>query len=219
MNIFVKGGAWLLGIFGLLLAVNRMGLIAAEKFDTFFDLRYLNSQSEIIIHCVLGIVYLCAAPVLFSDKFRKKYLAWHRNIGKIALISGLFLGLNALLLQFTLSTEAIMAVHGVLMSILFLVSLVMALVSIRRKKIVAHQIWMIRAFANALGASAGVRLFTFFAFGAFTDLSIIQQTDITGPDRTIVLLIMFFSSWLGSLIPMLSAEIYIARKLPWRTSK
>jgi uncharacterized membrane protein len=197
-------------VLGILLAANRVGVIVSQRFHGFIDERYADHQAGVLMHAALGALYILPTPLLFSKRLRAKYLSLHRWFGRVALISGSLLGINALVIQTRLQ-HGLLAVHGYLFAVLFLASIAFAYTAIRKGDVLAHQRWTMRAFANAIGVSVGVRIVSILCFVAFGVSDKTPTSSLSASDIRLVSAIMFLSAWLGTLIPVLVAEVMIAR--------
>jgi uncharacterized membrane protein len=105
-------------------------------------------------HGLTGALALFLAPLQFSNTLRRRFLNWHRFIGR-AYVTGV-----ALAAPLGAWIEYIKYVHGIAplrlliastgFATLFLVSTAIGFSMIRRHKIQAHRRWMTRSYAIAL---------------------------------------------------------------------
>ena len=102
-------------------------------------------------HILLAMVWVVLLGVQFSPRIRSRYIAYHRLSGRIAVFSGIVMGISgvwlALVMPYAGSFESITIafVAGT-----FLVALVKGFDAARKRRISVHQRWMIRAAAIAL---------------------------------------------------------------------
>lgn len=150
-----------------------------------------------MIHIVPGLFFIVLAPFQFVGSLRNRRPHLHRWMGRIALSSGIIIGLTALLMS------PQMAIGGanetaatMLFAIVFLFSLVKAFLSICKGRVELHREWMIRAFAIAF-AVATIRPIVgiFFATRSLTRLT---PHDFFG-----------IAFWLGFTIHLIAAESWI----------
>lgn len=125
-----------------------------------------------LIHIVPALVFVVLVPFQLSRSFRNDHLRAHRWMGRTVMLLGLIIGLSALPMVGhpiggALEVSSILFFDG-----LFLLSLTKAYLYIRRRQIVLHREWVIRAMSIALGA-ATVRpiMGVFFATSSLTGLT------------------------------------------------
>jgi uncharacterized membrane protein len=108
-----------------------------------------------LVHIVPGLLFMLLGPWQFSATIRARHLRWHRSNGRIFVGCGVVIGVSALVMSFGMP-----AIGGVnqaaattLFGAFFLVALGKAVWHIRRKEVVLHREWMIRAFAVGLAVA------------------------------------------------------------------
>jgi hypothetical protein len=103
-------------------------------------------------HIIFGGIALLIGWTQFSKKIRNKYLTVHRTIGKVYVIACLLSGSAGLYIA-CFATGGIIASLGFgCLAVTWLVSTSMAYITIRKKQIDAHQVWMIRSYALTFAA-------------------------------------------------------------------
>jgi uncharacterized membrane protein len=132
--------------------------------------------TPVVIHIVAAAVYALFGAFQFPARLRRRHPGWHRRFGRVLVATGLVVAVSGLWM--TLFYPCAPG-GGLLWTVRLLVgsamatSLALGFISIRRRDIVAHRAWMIRAYALAVGA--GTQTFTNgigkAAFG-ISDLSI-----------------------------------------------
>jgi uncharacterized membrane protein len=122
------------------------------------------------VHIIPGALFFLLAPLQFVPGMRAKHLRLHRWLGRILVISGLVIGVSALVMSFTMNIGgANETAATTLFGTLFLFCLIKAYRHIRRKEVAQHREWMIRAFGIALGVAATRPVVgMFFAFRRLT---------------------------------------------------
>jgi uncharacterized membrane protein len=160
--------------------------------DTFW-----NKQFWFIFHLLTAILPLALGPFQFWSWFRKRYIRWHRLLGKIYIIGSLLGGLTALYLGFTQPYQGSI-VPVVLLALLWLFCTTAAWITIRRKNVQAHRLFMIRSYVLAL---------TFISLRILSDmvehwniLFFIDDPDVR--DTTY--------EWLSWVLPLMVTEICIS---------
>jgi uncharacterized membrane protein len=146
------------------------------------------------IHILPGALFLGLAPFQFARKFRQKHLKLHRGMGTLLVISGLIIGVSALVMSFKMNIGGPNETAATtLFAIVFLICLINAYRFARQRQIQRHREWMIRAFGVGLGvATTRPIVGMFFAFRRLT------------PHE-------FFgiAFWLGFTITFMAAEAWI----------
>lgn len=138
-----------------------------------FEYRYVANALLAYAHIVPGVVYLVLAPLQLWRGFRNRHLGWHRRIGRVAIAAGLLSGIFAIAFGGMHAWGGIIeAAAAVLFGAWFIVCLVTAYRSIRRRDVTRHRRWMIRAFA--VGVAVGtiriwIGLFSAFGVLGFRD--------------------------------------------------
>jgi hypothetical protein len=151
-----------------------------------------------LVHIVPGMLFMILGPLQFSSTIRTRHLRWHRWSGRVFVICGLVIGISALVMSFWMP-----AIGGVnqaaattLFGSFFLFAVCKAFWHIRRRAIVLHREWMIRAFSIGL-AVATIRpiVGVFFATSPLTDLTPREFFGI--------------AFWIGFVLHLIAAEAWI----------
>lgn len=117
-----------------------------------FGAAYVSYPVLAYLHIVPGVLFLLGAVFQLSSRFRDRHWAVHRRLGRVLVALGTLSGAFALLFGIPFgfggpSESLATAVFGSW----FLFSIVSGFFAIRRRDVVAHRRWMIRAFAIGLG--------------------------------------------------------------------
>ncbi|MBS1526827.1 MAG: DUF2306 domain-containing protein [Bacteroidetes bacterium] len=131
-----------------------------------FDIGLTLNPVLTFVHIMAGGLFMILAPLQFVPKIRMNHLWFHRLSGRILFISGLIIGISALIMSFKTTIGGATETSATLFfAILFLFSLFKGLYHIRRREVALHREWMLRMFAIGL-AVATVRPIVgmFFAF-------------------------------------------------------
>ena len=181
-------------------ALNIFGVIAASPARSGaapIDAAFARHVPLTMLHILPGLIFVVLGPLQFVKTLRSRRPRLHRLVGRIVLTSGLVTGVTALAMTSQMaiggaSERAATALFG----LFFLGALARAFVCIRRRQVVLHREWMIRAFSLGL-AVATIRpiVGAFFATQGITGL--------TPPE--------FFgiAFWLGFTLHMIAAEAWI----------
>lgn len=152
-----------------------------------------------LIHITAGLFFALLAPLQFVKRIRNNYPKTHRTIGYIVLVSGLIIGITALIMG------AIMAIGGITetlavttFGVIFLFSLIRAYLHILRREFDLHREWMIRVLAIGLAVSTTRPVMgAFFATSKLTGLTVQQFFGI--------------AFWIAFIIHISFAEYWIRR--------
>lgn len=123
-----------------------------------------------LFHILPGGVFLALTPLQFMRSIRERHLAVHRWMGRVLVGSGLIIGGTALVMSFRTNIGGPNETAATtLFATVFLICLIRAYVHIRRKEVVRHREWMIRAYGVGLGvATTRPIVGAFFAFRRLT---------------------------------------------------
>jgi uncharacterized membrane protein len=153
-----------------------------------------------LLHTVPGGLFLAFALLQFSSRVRERWIIFHRWSGRVLIAA-------AVLTTVPTYYFGVMRPYGgpaeavaiVVFAFVFIGSLSVAYVAIRRGNVARHREWMIRAFAVALGIS------TVRVVGLVFDLALT-------PAGLRPAVIFVLSVWTGWLITVSAAELWL-----WRT--
>ena len=198
---WVWAGVIFLVVIGIAAATRRtLVLFWPEQFGGKFppaeamDSGFARHLALTMVHIIPGALFMILAPLQFVPAIRAKHLSFHRWSGRLLFISGLVIGISALVMSYTMNIGgANETAATTLFAILFLICLVKAYRHIRRKEVAQHREWVIRMFGIGLGvATTRPIVGIFFAFRKLT------------PHE-------FFgiAFWLGFTITFLAAEAWI----------
>jgi hypothetical protein len=105
-------------------------------------------------------VYSILGALQFSPGLRRRHRAWHRAAGRVLIPAGLLVALSGLWMTLTYPWPAgdgeIVYVERLVFGLAMLVSMLIGVDAIWRRRFAAHGQWMIRAYAIGLGAATQV---------------------------------------------------------------
>ncbi len=173
-SIFLKFGWLIITAFSIFL-FSITTLYFYYWYDS--DFNFLAKKQEVVfspfwrtafyIHITGGMLALLTGPFQFIKKFRNKYLKFHRNCGKVYLISILILaGPSGLFMAFYAEGGMVAVVGFTIMAILWMYITYMAYETIRKKRVEAHKKWMVRSYALTF-AAVTLRLYVPIASAVF----------------------------------------------------
>jgi uncharacterized membrane protein len=158
------------------------------------DTGFARHESLTLIHILPGALFLGLAAFQFVPDIRQKHLQFHRWSGRGLVVTGLVIGVSALVMSFKMNIGGVNETAATTFyAIVFLICLVRAYLFIRRKDVVRHREWMIRAYAVGLGV-ATTRPFV----GIFFALRRMTPHEFFG-----------IAFWLGFTITFVAAEAWI----------
>ena len=156
-----------------------------------------------LIHILPGSLFIVLGPLQFMSSIRNNHPQWHRWSGRIFLLCSSIIGVSALVMSF-----AMPAVGGVnqaaattCFGIFFLFALAKAFWHIRRREVLLHREWMIRAYAIGV-AVATIRPIVGI-FVATSRLSGLTLHEFFG-----------IAFWIGFVLHLIAAEAWIHTTLP-----
>ncbi len=146
------------------------------------------------VHILPASLLIVLMPLQFVNRIRTRHIAWHRWSGRLLIGLGFIVGTSALAMSYTMAIGgANETAATTLFAILFLFFLSMGFWNIRRRRIVRHREWMIRAFGVALGIAT-----TRPIVGAFFAARRLSPHEFFGT-----------AFWLGFTLTLLAAEAWI----------
>ena len=126
------------------------------------DDRFTGFPIALVVHIVGAAVFALVGALQFVPRLRRHHRTWHRRAGRVVATAGLAVAGSALWLTLFYAPQP---GTGDLLYVLRLVfapsmaaCLVLGFTAIRRRDVVAHRAWMMRAYA--LGLGAGTQVFT-----------------------------------------------------------
>jgi uncharacterized membrane protein len=134
------------------------------------DSGFERHRSLTLLHILPGALFLTLAAVQFMPSVRNRHLVLHRWMGRCLVSIGLVIGVSALVMSYTMNIGGPNETAATtLFAIVYLICLVKAYLFIRRKDVVRHREWMIRAYGVGLGvATTRPIVGMFFAFRRLT---------------------------------------------------
>lgn len=113
---------------------------------------YVANLAPLLFHVGGGVLALALGPWQFVPRLRARHRTAHRVIGRIYLLSVLVAGIGGLLLAPRGLYPPVAPLGFVGLAIALLFTSGMAFVTIRRREIIEHQVWMIRSYSLIFAA-------------------------------------------------------------------
>jgi len=166
-----------------------------------FEGRYDAHPVLTLVHILPGFLVMILGPLQFVGKIRSRHIQVHRWSGRIFVSAALVSGVAAMVITFVFPVFGSFTAPAAMMFFgpIFLFSVVKAYLHIRRREILQHREWMIRAFALALGVST---------FRVLLNVFLIAGVSFPEAWETVV--------WLGFATNMVIAEVWINVTRPSR---
>jgi peptidoglycan biosynthesis protein MviN/MurJ (putative lipid II flippase) len=121
------------------------------------------SAIPLVSHIVGALAYTLLGAVQFSPAIRRRWPAWHRIAGRLALVGAALVVGSALWLTAAYATPTIgglvLAAFRLAVASAMAASIALGLGAILRREIARHREWMIRAYALGLGAATQMLVF------------------------------------------------------------
>lgn len=121
-----------------------------EKQDIVFDPIW---RPTFYFHVISGMLVILIGPFQFLKKFRQKQLSLHRFSGKIYVYGVLCIAApTGLIMAFYAEGGIWSTVAFTVMSLLWFITTLMAIIKIKQRDIEGHKIWMMRSYALSFAA-------------------------------------------------------------------
>jgi uncharacterized membrane protein len=182
---------------GVLVSVRRLFSLGGAGRG--LDEGFLRHATLTAAHVIPGMLFLLIGPVQFAASIRRRHPVLHRWMGRIFVAAGVIVGTTALMMSpqmaigGSLETAATTAFGA-----WFLFALGKAYTAIRRREILRHREWMIRAYSTGLAVTT-IRPIVGFFF-ATSRLTGLTPHDFFG-----------IAFWIGFTAHAVAAELWISR--------
>ncbi len=126
---------------------------------------YLQTPLPILLHGISGVVFFLTIPLQFSLGLRQRFPRWHRQSGRIGVVSALLMAASGIWMHHFL-TPADLGMRYVglwLLSLAIISCFSMAFYQIRQRRFAAHQRWMYRGVVATLATVSTLLLEVFVA--------------------------------------------------------
>ena len=118
--------------------------------------RMTASPLPVVVHIASAVPYAVLGAFQFSARLRHRHPLWHRVTGRLVVMLGLAVALSALWMTVFYARQPGTGELAFLFRLAFgsgmAACILLGLATIRRGDVAAHQAWMTRAYALALGA-------------------------------------------------------------------
>jgi uncharacterized membrane protein YozB (DUF420 family) len=132
----------------------------ASGAETVENARFFAQPIPVVLHILVVIPFSIVGAFQFAPAFRRRNRGWHRAAGRILAPLGLVAALTGLWMAHFYPWPAgdgqLVYIERLVFGSAMLVSIVLALLAIRRRDFKSHGAWMIRGYAIGLGAGTQV---------------------------------------------------------------
>jgi len=163
---------------------------------------YWPNKWWLVGHLAGGLTALVLGPFQFSTSFRNRFMKTHRILGKIFITAIIIASLSAVYMSFYVAPQVNIAwsISLLIMSVVWLVSVLKAYRTIRLRRIPQHRVWMIRTYVITFG---------FVLFRFLNEASFIRELMPTFEERGATCI------WLSWAVPLFFSEVV----LQWKKKK
>jgi uncharacterized membrane protein len=172
---------------------------------------FWNKQIWFVSHLATAVIPLVTGPFQFWTWLRKRHIKWHRALGKIYILGCLLGGLSALYLGLTQPYPG-SVVPMLILATLWLFTTSAAWITIKRRNIPAHRLFMIRSYTLTL-AFVFLRILSDLVY-KHQFLSFIENEDVkdaTYEWMSWVVPVLVVECWISWLPSMKKAKVTVAR--------
>jgi uncharacterized membrane protein len=157
------------------------------------------------LHVISGMLVIILGPFQFLKKFRNKYLNLHRKLGKAYVYAVLLVAApTGFIMAFYAEGGYWSTVSFIIMSLLWFITTLMAVIAVRKKDIVEHKKWMYRSYALSF-AAVTLRLLVPLMSLPF----ISKYLGAGGDERTYIIIVS--TAWLSWIINLVFVELLIVK--------
>jgi uncharacterized membrane protein len=125
--------------------------------------RFVAMPLPVVLH-ILGALPFCVLGAFqFAPGFRRRWPAWHRRAGRVLVLCGLTAALSGLWMTqfyplYPQLQRGLLYGFRILFGSVMVLSILLSLIAILRRKVVRHRAWMMRGYA--IGQGAGTQALT-----------------------------------------------------------
>ena len=153
----IPAGLLLLSVIPLVFGAVRLHQLATGAEITSANARFFAAPMPVVVHILSSAVFAVLGAFQFVTGDRRRWLAWHRAAGWVSLVTGLLTGLSGVWMTlFYPHTDVLLMGLRLAAGSGMVLSIGLGLTTIRRRDILGHQAWMMRAYALGMGAGTQV---------------------------------------------------------------
>jgi uncharacterized membrane protein len=157
----VPAGLLLLSAVPLIFGAVRLGQLAGGAEITPANARFFAAPLPVVVHIVCAAVYALVGAFQFLTGYRRRAFGFHRAAGRVLVLCGLLVALSGLWMTLFYPRPAgsgeLLSAFRLVFGSAMVVSIVLGFEAIiRRRDVLGHRAWMLRAYAIGLGAGTQV---------------------------------------------------------------
>ncbi len=159
MKFSLKKTLWIIIVLlAILVGLIPLAYISPDTESGFLELKdrallqNMGWQIAFNAHIISGGIAIMIGWIQFNKNLVAKHLKWHRNIGKVYVVSALICGLSGIYVGFHAYGGPIAAAGFMSVGIIYFYTTLKAYLHIRKKEIVPHQRMMMYSYAACLAA-------------------------------------------------------------------
>jgi uncharacterized membrane protein len=159
-NWKIPAGLIALSVVPALAGTARLTELARGVAITAANARFFAMPLPVVLHIVTVIPFSILGALQFAPAFRHRHPTWHRRTGRVLVLCGLIAALTGLWMTlrypWPAGDGAALYIERLVFGFGMLLSMLMAIDAIRRRRFAVHGEWMIRAYAIGMGAGTQV---------------------------------------------------------------
>jgi uncharacterized membrane protein len=153
----------MLNLFPALASSLRVAKLSGAAEPTPESQHFFDSPVPILVHVISASTFLILGAFQFAPGFRSRRPGWHRAAGRLLIPSGIATASSGVWMVLFYPREPVFGerLAGAFQlgaASAWILFLVLGFAAIRRRDVVRHRVWMIRAYA--LGSGTGTQVFT-----------------------------------------------------------
>jgi hypothetical protein len=156
----IPGALIALSLVPALFGTVRLAQLARGAEITAENARFFAMPLPVALHIVVVIPYCIVGAFQFAPSFRRRHRGWHRAAGKVLAPLGMVGALTGVWMAHHYPWPAgdgeLLYVIRLVFGTAMFVSIVLALIAVRRRDFASHGAWMMRGYAIGLGAGTQV---------------------------------------------------------------
>jgi hypothetical protein len=154
----------LLSLVPVIAGAARVGELSTSPETTAANARFVADPVPVVLHIVGAVVYSLLGAFQFVPSLRRH--AWHRRAGRVLVPCGLAVAGTGLWMNYAYDLPAhdndVVSWLRLFFGSAMALSILLGLAAVLRRDFARHRVWMVRAYAIALGA--GTQAFTHVPF-------------------------------------------------------
>jgi uncharacterized membrane protein len=159
-NWKIPAGLIALSVVPALAGTARLIELARGVAITAANARFFAMPLPVVLHITTVIPFSILGALQFAPAFRQRHPEWHRASGRVLVVCGLIAALTGLWMTLVYPWPAgdglALYIERLVFGLAMLLSMLMAIDAIRRRRFAVHGEWMIRAYAIGMGAGTQV---------------------------------------------------------------